>query len=56
VAKELCAFRLNNVKTHPRYDEAQWFYLMNVAGAAWNAGIISTNKNKGVVFATSDSL
>jgi hypothetical protein len=39
-AKKRWAFHLNNVKTHPRYDEARNFYLMNFASAGWSAGAI----------------
>ena len=38
-AKKRWAFHLNNVKTHPRYDEARWFCLMNYANAGWSAGV-----------------
>ena len=39
-AKKRWAFHLKNVKTHPRYNEARNFYLMNYASAGWSEGLI----------------
>jgi len=39
-AKKRWAFHLNNVKDHPKYAEARWYYLMHYANAGWSAGLI----------------
>ena len=38
-SKKRWAFHLKNVRTHPAYEEARWFYLMNYADAGWAEGL-----------------
>ena len=38
-SKKRWAFHLLNVRTHPAYDSAREFYLMNYAYAGWGAGL-----------------
>ena len=38
-SKKRWAFHLLNVRTHPAYESAREFYLMNYAYAGWGAGI-----------------
>jgi len=39
-AKKGWALHLINVKNHPCYEEARFFYLKNYARAGWSAGLI----------------
>jgi hypothetical protein len=34
------AFHLNNVRTHPAYESARQFYLLNHANAGFSAGLV----------------
>ena len=39
-ASKRWAFHLLNVRTHPAYEPAREFYLMNHASAGWGEGLI----------------
>jgi hypothetical protein len=39
-AKKRWAFHLLNVRTHPAYEPARQFYLMNYAAAGWSEGLV----------------
>jgi len=38
-AKKRWAFHLLNIRTHPAYESARQFYLMNYAAAGWGEEI-----------------